>query len=321
MSQFQPRPAFQLPNDNEPELAGACLEESPVILSFTEPLPPLTQLKTSRAVTTEDLPGVIPQTPTITVEQLATILGARSASSTTTKSGQIVRIPGARKIAVKTQTLPQPHKRMSPRLRHSIVLAAVLFVAVFTLLSLAPLATGQSPFPLFKNISNWVHSQQAYWQFEAQIAQQAQSQHPATTQPVSLPPVVLPMSAYVAMAEQDASNAGISPAYFVRQINLESSFNPNAVSPSGAEGIAQFLPSTAAELGINPFNPVQALNGAAHVMAGYNANYGGNYAMALAAYNAGSGTVQYAVNTCGPTNWMNCLPAQTQNYILVIMGI
>lgn len=320
MPQFQPRLSFQLSDDDEPELAGACLEESPAILSFTESLPPLTQIKMSRAVTTEDLSGVIPQTPAITTEQLAAMLGARSGSSTTTMSGHVVRIPGARKAAAKTQTLPQSRKRMSPRLRHSIVLVAILFVTVFTLLSLAPLATGQSPFPLFKNISNWVHSQQAYWQFEAQIAQQAQA-HPAVTQPVSLPPVVLPKSVYVSIAEQDASNAGISPDYFVRQINLESGFNPNAVSPSGAEGIAQFLPSTAAELGINPFNPEQALNGAAHVMAGYNANYHGNYAMALAAYNAGSGTVQYAVNTCGPTNWMNCLPAQTQNYIHVIMGI
>lgn len=320
MPQFQPRPSSQLPDDDGRELTVARLEESPVVPLFMTTLQSQAQMKTSRAVTTEDLPGAIPPTPTITTEQLTAILGARSSLSTTTTTGRIMRIPGARKAAVKTQALQQPRKRMSPRLRHSIVLAAVLFVAVFTLLSLAPLAKGQSPFPLFKNISNWVHSQQAYWQFEAQIVQQAQS-HPVATQPVSLPPVVLPQSVYISITQQDATNAGISPVYFVRQINQESGFNPNAVSPSGAEGIAQFLPSTAAELGINPFNPIQALNAAAHVMASYNANYGGNYAMALAAYNAGSGTVQYAVNTCGPTNWMNCLPAQTQNYIRVIMGI
>lgn len=317
MSQFRPRPSFQLPDDDEPAW-GLKLEESPVALPFTGALPLMTQVQTPRQVTTEDLPGVIPQAPTITTEQLANILGARSLS-TTTKGGRVVRIPGARKAAVNTQTLAQSRKRMSPRLRHSIVLTAVLFVAVFTLVSLAPLAAGQSPFPIFKTIGNWVHSQQAYWQFEAHL--QATQPHPVATQPPSLPPVSLPKSVYVSIAEQDASSAGISPDYFVRQINLESGFNPNAVSPAGAEGIAQFLPSTAAELGIDPFNPYQALNAAAHVMAGYNANYGGNYAMALAAYNAGSGTVQYAVNTCGPSNWMACLPAQTQNYIHVIMGI
>jgi len=283
-------------------------------------MPVFTQTRTARAVTTEALPGVIPQTPTITTEQLVAIMGARSASAMTTTAGRVVRIPGARKTAAAAQSCSLPRERMSQRLRHSIILVAVLFVAVFTLLSLAPLANGQSPFPLFKNISNWVHSQQAYWQFEAQIVQGTQP-HSTTSQPVNLPPVVLPRSVYVSMAGQDATSAGISPDYFVRQINLESGFNPNAVSPSGAEGIAQFLPSTAAGLGINPFNPEQALNAAANLMAGYAANYGGNYAMALAAYNAGSGTVQYAVNTCGEANWMNCLPAQTQNYIHVIMGI
>ena len=125
----------------------------------------------------------------------------------------------------------------------------------------------------------------------------------------------------MAIARQDAINAGISPDYFVRQINQESGFNPNALSPTGAEGIAQFEPGTAAGLGINPLDPVVALNAAAHLMANYSHNYGGNYAMALAAYNGGSGTVQYAINACGAANWMNCLPGQTRNYILVIMGI
>ena len=133
--------------------------------------------------------------------------------------------------------------------------------------------------------------------------------------------MTLPTSAYVAIAQQDAINAGISPDYFTRQINLESGFNPNASSPSGAVGIAQFLPGTAAGLGINPWNPNEALNAAAHLMASYAKNYGGDYAKALAAYNGGSGTVQYAINACGAANWMNCLPGETRNYIRLIMGI
>jgi soluble lytic murein transglycosylase-like protein len=132
--------------------------------------------------------------------------------------------------------------------------------------------------------------------------------------------MILPKSKYIAIAQQDAINAGISPVYFVRQINQESGFNPYAVSPAGAEGIAQFEPGTAAGLGINPWDPIQALQGAAKLMASYNKKYDGNYAMALAAYNGGSGTVAYAVNTCG-ANWMNCLPNETRHYIYVIMGI
>ncbi len=150
--------------------------------------------------------------------------------------------------------------------------------------------------------------------------QQPTTNQGSTTGTTSLPNMNLPKSQYIAIAQQDATAAGISPVYFVRQINQESGFNPYAVSPAGAEGIAQFEPGTAAGLGINPWNPVQALQGAANLMAGYNRTYGGDYAKALAAYNGGTGTVQYAVNNCG-ANWLNCLPGETRHYIYVIMGI
>jgi len=132
--------------------------------------------------------------------------------------------------------------------------------------------------------------------------------------------MTLPKSQYVAIAQQDAIAVGISPDYFVRQINNESGFNPNADSPAGAVGIAQFLPGTAAGLGINPWDPIQALREAAQLMANYAHQYGGDYAKALAAYNGGTGTVQNAVNNCG-ANWLNCLPGETRHYIYVIMGI
>ena len=81
----------------------------------------------------------------------------------------------------------------------------------------------------------------------------------------------------------------------------------------------QFLPSTAAGLGINPYDPVSALYGAARYMASLSAQFGGNYSMGLAAYNAGSGAVQSAVNR-GGANWLYLLPLETQNYVLKIMG-
>jgi len=124
----------------------------------------------------------------------------------------------------------------------------------------------------------------------------------------------------VGIAQQDAIAAGIPADYFVRQMNQESAFNPNAVSPAGAEGIAQFMPSTAAGLGINPWDPIQALRAAANLMGSYTRSYGGDYAMSLAAYNAGTGAVQHATYVCG-SSWMNCLPSETRNYIYVIMGI
>ncbi len=252
----------------------------------------------------------------VTTGQLTDIFSSLPVTSTT---GCIVRIPGSRKRTPTTEDLPVPARRMSPRLRQGIILVTVLFVMITTLLSLAPLDNGQSAFPFFKNISEWVQAQQANWEFQAHDTQVMQN-NPSQQLPTA-PPVILPSSQYVAIARQDAINAGISPDYFVRQINQESGFNPNAVSPAGAVGIAQFLPSTAAGLGFDPYNPIAALNGAAHLMANYSHNYGGDYAKALAAYNGGPGAVQNAVNGCGQANWMNCLPGETRNYIRTIMGI
>jgi hypothetical protein len=123
---------------------------------------------------------------------------------------------------------------------------------------------------------------------------------------------------YVDIARQDANAMGINADLFVRQIQQESGFDPNAVSSAGAIGIAQFMPVTAAQYGIDPHDPVQSLNAAARYMANYNSIYG-DYAKALAAYNAGAGAVDSAVSS-GGSNWRAYLPAETQNYIAVIMG-
>ncbi len=141
------------------------------------------------------------------------------------------------------------------------------------------------------------------------------------TATITLPPMEIPDSPYVDIARQDAIDAGISPVYFVRQINQESGFNPHDLSPAGAEGIAQFMPSTAAGLGIDPWDPIQALRGAAQLMARHLRYYDGDEAKALAAYNAGRGRVASAVNGCGADHWLDCLPGETRHYIYRIMGI
>ena len=123
----------------------------------------------------------------------------------------------------------------------------------------------------------------------------------------------------IALARADALAAGIPPDLFVKQINQESGFNTNETSPTGAEGIAQFEPGTAAGLAIDPWNPVSALQGAAQLMSRYTRTYGGDYAKALAAYNGGSGTLQYCLTTYG-LQWFSCEPAQTQAYIQKIMS-
>src|SRR5262249_7815317 len=92
-------------------------------------------------------------------------------------------------------------------------------------------------------------------------------------------------------------------------------FNPDGsikVSPAGARGIAQFMPATAAGLGINPDDPAQAIDGAARLMAQHVQRYGGDYAKALAAYNAGPGKVDQSGG----------VPpfAETQHYVGTILG-
>jgi len=124
---------------------------------------------------------------------------------------------------------------------------------------------------------------------------------------------------YVGFARQAAQAAGISPEAFVRQIQQESGFNPGAVSPAGAVGIAQFMPYTAAEMGVNPYDPSSALSGAARMMANMASQFGGDYRKAVAAYNAGPGAVNGAV-AAGGSNWLALMPEETQNYVSVILG-
>ena len=77
------------------------------------------------------------------------------------------------------------------------------------------------------------------------------------------------------------------------QLYAESGFNPFARSPAGAEGIAQFMPGTAASYGLrNPYDPVAAIDAQAHLMSDLLKSFGGKVALALAGYNAGPGAVQ-----------------------------
>src|SRR5215831_13304043 len=68
-----------------------------------------------------------------------------------------------------------------------------------------------------------------------------------------------------AYARQAARNAGIDPDIFVSQIQAESGFNPTARSGAGALGIAQFMPGTAAGLGVDPSDPYASLDAAARM--------------------------------------------------------
>jgi len=83
--------------------------------------------------------------------------------------------------------------------------------------------------------------------------------------------------------------------FFCATLLQESGFEPDALSPAGAVGIAQFSLDTAAAMGVDPFDWDEAMRGSADLLGGYVAAYDGvyadPYAAALAAYNAGPGAV------------------------------
>lgn len=116
---------------------------------------------------------------------------------------------------------------------------------------------------------------------------------------------------YVELARQKALQYGLDPDLFVRQIQAESAFRPDAVSSAGAIGLGQLMPATARDLGVDPNDPSQNLDGAARYMR-QQLDAFGSYPLALAAYNAGPTRVQNAGGIPNIT--------ETQNYVSKIMG-
>jgi soluble lytic murein transglycosylase-like protein len=92
--------------------------------------------------------------------------------------------------------------------------------------------------------------------------------------------------------EQVAAQTGVQPELLHSVIQVESNYNPNAVSSKGALGLMQLIPATAQRFGVNDvFNPVENIQGGAKYLRYLLELYNGNYPLALAAYNAGEGAV------------------------------
>ena len=84
----------------------------------------------------------------------------------------------------------------------------------------------------------------------------------------------------------------LPPEYFARLIWRESRFQAGAISPKGAQGIAQFMPQTAVELGLSdPFDPLQAIPASVRFLRKLHDQFG-NLGLAAAAYNAGGGRIE-----------------------------
>jgi hypothetical protein len=112
---------------------------------------------------------------------------------------------------------------------------------------------------------------------------------------------------------RSAARWGVPPALMAGQLMAESNFDPDAGSSAGAQGIAQFMPGTAASYGLsNPYDPVAAIDAEAHLMSDLLHQFG-SPELALAAYNAGP----------APVEACHCIPPypETQAYVTRILAL
>jgi soluble lytic murein transglycosylase-like protein len=117
---------------------------------------------------------------------------------------------------------------------------------------------------------------------------------------------------YAAKVHELAARFDLSPALIEALVWQESRWRPNAVSHAGARGLAQLMPGTARDLGVNADDPFDNLEGGARYLREQLDRFDGDLERALAAYNAGPGRVQRAGG----------IPRirETQLYVTAIMG-
>jgi hypothetical protein len=151
------------------------------------------------------------------------------------------------------------------------------------------------------------------WWSDAEAQASDDKGAPSLAEPAPTPSLLSDATLCHAIDNLAVENA-LPPAFFTRVIWQESRFDPQARSPAGAVGIAQFMPYTAAERGlVNPFEPITALKESAAYLSELRYTFG-NLGLAAAAYNAGP----YRV-----TRWLRgetFLPDETQGYVRSVTG-
>ncbi|MGY1805730.1 transglycosylase SLT domain-containing protein [Blastococcus sp. SYSU D00922] len=115
---------------------------------------------------------------------------------------------------------------------------------------------------------------------------------------------------YADLFTRAGARYGVDASLLAAVASQESSFNASAVSPAGAQGLMQFMPATARGLGVNALDPTSAIDGAARYLSSLTKQFGSTD-LALAAYNAGPGTV---------SRYGGIPPySETQNYVRAVM--
>jgi soluble lytic murein transglycosylase-like protein len=128
--------------------------------------------------------------------------------------------------------------------------------------------------------------------------------------PPPAPPMVeapLPALDSRTLVHDAAVRTGLPPAFVESVARVESAMRPQAVSPKGAVGVMQLMPSTARALSADPRDPAQNIDAGARLLRDLLIKYDGDVVKALSAYNAGAGAVD---------RYRGMPPyAETQNYV------
>lgn len=138
---------------------------------------------------------------------------------------------------------------------------------------------------------------------------------------IPLPPIAKPVVARSTeeicdTLTRSAEINNLPAPFFIRLLFQESRFDPGVISSAGAQGIAQFMPDTASDMGVeNPFDPALAIPASARLLNTLVRQFG-NLGLAAAAYNAGPKRIQDWLGSKGKGK----LPDETQGYVKSITG-